>query len=650
MSNELPTLAELKKYIKQSGFRKPSRKKLMRAFNVPDALRNPFKKLMAGLKDDSKKDARAPKDDKTHSERLIGVVVEEPKGLVAYAVKKKFRHPFVLSKHTQEGLVEGDIVLMQEKQLPFPTRGKKLQQADVMEKKGSLTVGSDLSELSILQHELPTDFSPNVLKDVGTLDCQSYVPDIDKGKRKDLRALPFVTIDGEDAKDFDDAVYAEPHKNGFKLMVAIADVAHYVKYGTMLDKEAYERGNSVYFPGKVLPMLPERLSNDLCSLVPHEDRPVLVVEMLIDKNGQLREYTFFRGVICSKHRFTYNSFQHEWDNNNTSHPLWGNVISPLMEAYKVLFKARRKREALEIETAEWKVLFSDTGEPFALNKTERFDSHKLIEEFMVLANVAAAKALDDDKDIASALFRIHETPDNLKIENLKQQLIYLKLLQNKEDIGSHATFNEVLGRARGTGLEATVSELVLRAQSQAKYHPKNIGHFGLNLTHYTHFTSPIRRYSDLIIHRALIKKFALGEDGISPKEIEKLSEIGLHLSDRERLAAEAERETLQRYVTQYMQQHLGQTFEGRVSSVRPKGLFVSLDEIGVSGLLPVRELGREYFIYDEARSALTGSKSGQSFTVSDRVNVAINEVNVISGFVNFSYAPHSPRSGKRKSK
>jgi ribonuclease R len=374
------------------------------------------------------------------------------------------------------------------------------------------------------------------------------------GKRTDLRDLPLVTIDGSDARDFDDAVFAEAdgdakNPGGYRILVAIADVAHYVRPGDALDTEARKRGNSVYFPDRVVPMLPEALSNGLCSLRPDEDRACLAVEMVIDARGQKVKHRFMRGLMRSSARLTYEQVQAAADGGEAGIVPEG-IIEPLYGAYRLLLAARNERGALDLDLPERKVVLGDDGKVASIEPRERLDSHRLIEEFMVLANVAAAETLEAKR--RPCMYRIHESPDPEKVEALKEYLQGLDLPFGTSGVIRPKTFNELLAKVRGGIHETIVNELVLRSQSQAVYSPDNIGHFGLGLRRYAHFTSPIRRYSDLLVHRALIDAHGFGKDGLGEIEMESFNETAEHISMTERRAAAAERSAISRYVAAYL--------------------------------------------------------------------------------------------------
>jgi ribonuclease R len=461
-----------------------------------------------------------------------------------------------------------------------------------------------------------------------------------EGKRIDLRHIPLVTIDGEDARDFDDAVFAEPdldpeNHGGFHLIVAIADVAYYVRQGTALDKEAFKRGNSTYFPDRVIPMLPEAISNDLCSLRPKEDRHCLAVHMWIDKDGVMKKHKFMRGLMKSIARLTYNQVQAAYDGrpDAMTEILVRPVIFPLYEAYKILLKARKNRGTLEIDVPERKILIDESGAMSGLALRERFDSHKLIEEFMVLANVAAALALQAKK--APCVYRVHDVPSFEKMDNLRTYLSTFGIQIPKGSVDEPAQLSEILNKAKGKPFAPLVSESMLRSQMQAHYSPDNIGHFGLALNHYAHFTSPIRRYADLVVHRSLIAAYGLGDGGLAPEDVQKLGDTCEHISITERASMEAERSSVDRFSAAYMADKVGATFTATIGSVTRFGLFVRLTETGADGLVPIRLLDNDYYIHDERLHALIGRRSNRIYRLGAQMRVELLEVEPLAGAMLF---------------
>jgi ribonuclease R len=580
--------------------------------------------------------------------KILGLYEEPPGrnglGLVT-PTDRKLRREFDVRPADKNDARPGDIVWIEEAGSELSRRAK------VIERIGPMSDPRTISLISIAANDIPVDFPEAAAKEA---EDARAAPMAD---RLDLRRVPLVTIDGEDARDFDDAVYAEPdpdHPGGWRLLVAIADVAWYVRHDKPLDRAAYRRGTSVYFPDRVVPMLPEQLSNNWCSLLPRQDRPVLVAEMWIDAEGALKKHRFHRAMMHSAARLTYTRLQraHDGAPDDEVAPLMDSVVKPLYGAYRVLLAAREKRGALDLDLPERLVRLGDDGRIAEIGVRERLDSHKLIEEFMVLANVAAAQALEQRH--APCLYRVHDQPDAAKLESLRE---FLGTLGIAVPIGQRlrpADLNRVLHQIEGKPVARLVNETILRSQSQAVYSPDNLGHFGLALARYAHFTSPIRRFPDLIVHRALIAAYGLGEGGLPEADKGRFTEFGEHLSMCERRAVAAERGALDRYVAAYMAAHVGASFAGRVTSVTRFGLFISLDGTGADGLLPIRSLGQEFFRHDEARQMLVGERTGETYGLGDRVKVRLDEADTATGGLLFDLVEllerverQAPAHGKR---
>ena len=466
------------------------------------------------------------------------------------------------------------------------------------------------------------------------------------GKRTDLRGIPLVTIDGADARDFDDAVFAEPLPDGgHRLLVAIADVAQYVAEGGALDTEAALRGNSVYFPDRVVPMLPEALSNGLCSLVPGEDRACLAVEMEIGSDGRKTGHRFLRGLMRSHARLTYDAVEDYHNGGTAPEGVGAGALDALFAAYGRLAEARRERGALELDLPEKRVRFDDAGEPVAIDRKHQSASQKLIEEFMILANVSAAETLEEADRLC--VFRAHEPPAAEKIDALHQLARAMGLSFPKGQVVRPRNFNALLDQARGKGDAgdlALLNETVLRSQSQADYRISNPGHFGLALRRYAHFTSPIRRYADLMVHRQII---ALLENRKTGPEREAAAETAGAVSMTERQAAAAERRTVDRYAARLMADHAGRTVEGRVVSVAAFGAFVEIEDSGAEGLLPLARLPRhEYYDADPLRGVITGENSGWRLRTGDTVTVAIEDVDPLKATLTLSYRDSGEPGGE----
>jgi ribonuclease R len=457
--------------------------------------------------------------------------------------------------------------------------------------------------------------------------------------RTDLRRVPLITIDGSDARDFDDAVFAEAdpdHPGGWHLIVAIADVAWYVRPGDALDRSALQCGTSVYFPDRVIPMLPEALSNDLCSLRPREDRATLAAHIWIDAQGRIRRHRFERAMIRSAARLTYDQVQAARDGtpDDAAGPLMERVIAPLYGAYAVLAAARDKRGALDLDMPERKVEIGANGHISRIAPRQHFDSHKLIEEFMIAANVAAAETLEARH--TPCMYRVHDVPDPAKVAALADFVAALGFRMAKGQVMTATQFNRLLAQARGTPHWELINDMILRTQSQAVYSPDNLGHFGLGLRRYSHFTSPIRRYADLLVHRGLIRALGLGEGGLPDSAEGAFEDLGVRISAMERRGMLAEREALDRYITAFMADHVNAEFQGRVTGVTRVGLFVTLDETGANGLVPIRSLEpRDFYFHDERHQRLVGERTGRYFSLGMRVAVQLIEANTLTGSLLF---------------
>lgn len=483
-------------------------------------------------------------------------------------------------------------------------------------------------ESAIHTHEIPNEWSDDLLAELNAISDE--VTEADKEGRKDLRGLNLVTIDGEDSKDFDDAVYAKRRKKGWRLVVAIADVSHYVKPGTALDKEAHKRGNSVYFPQQVIPMLPEKLSNGLCSLNPQVDRLCMVADMSIDEEGKLERSQFYDAVMNSKARMTYNQvhdiLQNPDSENRETFKEVVEDVETLNELYQVLKKAREERGALEFETTETRIVFDDDRKIDKIIPVVRNDAHKLIEECMLMANVSTARYLKWHK--IPMVYRIHETPKEEKLANLKTFLGDFGIELGGGDEPTATDFAEVYGKVKGQPYEHLVGTVMLRSMNQAVYSPEKLGHFGLNYDHYTHFTSPIRRYPDLLIHRAI--RFAWNKQDTSEFTYteQAMATLGEHCSSTERRADDATREAVTFLKCEFLSHRLGEEYEAVVTAATNFGLFVELDPLYVEGLVHITELGEDYFHYDNSRHCLKGERTGKTYRLGDRVKVQVAQVNL----------------------
>jgi ribonuclease R len=580
--------------------------------------------------------------------RVLGVFRALPDGggRLIPVDKKQAGKELNIAKIDTAGAQDGDLVSVD----LVRSRGFGLASGKVKERLGSLASEKAISLIAIHAHGIPMVFSRDALRE-----ADEAQPATLKG-REDWRDVPLVTIDPPDAKDHDDAVHAEPdpdpaNKGGFIVHVAIADVAFYVRPGSALDRDALIRGNSVYFPDRVVPMLPERISNDLCSLVPGEARGALAVRMVIAADGRKRSHTFHRVLMRSAAKLAYAQAQAAIDGrpDDVTGPLLASVLKPLYAAHDAVKRARDERSPLELDLPERKILLRSDGTVDRVVVPQRLDAHRLIEEFMILANVAAAETLE--KKSLPLIYRVHDEPTLEKVHALQEFLKTLDIPFAKSGALRPSLFNRVLTLVAGQDYESLVNEVVLRSQAQAEYSSENYGHFGLNLRRYAHFTSPIRRYADLVVHRALIRALGLGEGAMPDSETpEHLTEVAAQISLTERRAMKAERETADRLIAHHLADRVGASFQGRISGVTRAGLFVKLDDTGADGLIPIRTLGTEYYNYDETRHALVGSRSGAMHRLGDVVDVRLVEAQPVAGALRFELLSEGrviPRGGRR---
>lgn len=507
-----------------------------------------------------------------------------------------------------------------------------LKRAKVTGVIGSYKTEKAASIIAIHANEIPHVFPESVIHE------SEAIKPVFQGKREDWRDIPLITIDPADAKDHDDAIQAEPDPDvtgGHIVRVAIADVSAYIKSGSAMDTEALLRGNSVYFPDRVVPMLPERISNNLCSLREGEDRPALAVEMYFDAEGRKTKHTFHRVLMRNHANLAYPRYQAAIDGkpDEKTKPLMKDVLEPLYEAYKCMTRGRNKRQPLELDLPERKIMLKEDGTVDRVLVPERLDAHKLVEECMIQANVCAAETLE--RKSQSLIYRVHEPPSLDKMEKLREFLTSLEMSLAKPGNIQAMHFNQILSHVRGSENEELVSQVVLRSQSQAVYAAENLGHFGLQLSRYAHFTSPIRRYADLIVHRALVGSLGLGEGGITPHEEKTLDEIAANICITERRAMQAERETIDRLIAGFLSEQIGATFHGRINGVTKSGLFVTLDDTGADGFIPISLLGDEYFIFDDTIHAVIGESSRQQYQMGQRVEVKLVEAAPVAGALRF---------------
>jgi len=577
--------------------------------------------------------------------RMLGVYRElESGGGRALPIEKRAlgREIFVPAGMAGEAR-EGDLValeLLREGRFGLPS-------ARVVERLGSVDTERAVSMIALAAHGIPHVFSAATLREADEAKPATLA------HREDWRTLPLVTIDPSDAKDHDDAVHAEPdtdpaNANGFVLTVAIADVAYYVRPGSPLDREALERGNSVYFPDRVVPMLPERISNDLCSLRENEDRPALAVRMVVGADGRKRRHKFHRIFMRSAAKLSYPQAQAAIDGSpdETTGPLLEPVLRPLWDAYAALKKERDQREPLDLDLPERKLILDKDGKLDRVIWPERLDAHRLIEEFMILANVAAAETLESQ--LSPLIYRAHDAPSMAKLSELGEFLATLGVKLAKGETMRPEHFNRVIAKAKGLPAETLINEVVLRAQSQAEYTHENYGHFGLNLRRYAHFTSPIRRYADLIVHRALIRALNFGPGGLEEAAPRSLADVAERISGAERRAMAAERETSDRLIAAHLASHVGASFKARIAGVTKSGLFVKLADTGADGFIPAATLGTDYFRFEEAHRSLVGTRTGETFRLGDPVEVKLVEAAPFAGALRFEMLSHGARGARGK--
>lgn len=563
----------------------------------------------------------------TNPAKVLGVFRKTSEGGRILPIDKGDGKEWQVPEGATGGAKDGELV---EAEQAGPKARMGLPRARVINRLGDPSAPKAVSLIAIHQHGIPDDFPDEVI-----VEADSMKPAGLSG-REDMRDMPLITIDPWDARDHDDACWAHAdddpaNPDGHVIWVAIADVAHYVHPGSPLDIEARRRGNSSYFPDRVVPMLPDRLSGDLCSLHEGVPRACIAVRMQVDATGQKIGHRFVRGLMRSVASLNYREVQEARDGtpNEKCAPLMDLIITPLYAAYEALVKARDRRQPLDLDLPERKVILSDEGKVTSINFADRLDAHRLIEEFMVLANVAAAETLIARR--SPLLFRVHEEPSPEKLESLRDTAQAAGLVLAKGQVLKTAHLNALLAQAEGTDHDELINISTLRAMTQAYYSPTNFGHFGLALQAYAHFTSPIRRYSDLVVHRALISAHKWGDDGLSHQEIDRLEATAQHISETERRSMMAERDTTDRYLAAFLSDRLGAEFTGRISGIAKFGAFVKLDETGADGLIPIRSLGREYFHFDRDKGTLMGSETGMIIGLGQRVRVKLTEAAPVTG-------------------
>lgn len=626
-SISFPSKEDVQSYVSQHTER-PSKKAIYDHFKIkggPNKIR--MKALLKELEDKDRLRSAKASEKKTSSDLnapqieqfVVGRVTEREGGYWLIPTTKKIKTFFKIAE--QKHLKSTDIGTVYRAEI-LSLEPPKVSLVELL---GSL---DKISFISAQTAGLPLTFPEAVIAASQGL----KVPPLEG--REDIRDIPLVTIDGADSKDFDDAVWAEPdphHGGGWHIIVAIADVSHYVHYGKPIDTEALNRGTSTYFPDMVIPMLPEALSNDLCSLRPQEDRACVGVHLYIDQHGHKKKHTFFRGLMRSAARLTYEQVQKYYE-QKSSEGVSFSLIEHLYGAFKALNQRRESRGTLDVDMEEPRIIVGKDGTVEEITIRSRLDSHRLIEEFMVLANVAAAEFLETHD--TPTLYRVHEKPDFEKIQELKRTLKTLKINWTGP-LMTPGDFTKLLRFVDATPYKKIINEMVLRCQSQAVYTPQNKGHFGLNLTHYSHFTSPIRRYPDLLVHRGIVGILGYA-DGLSDAEKEDMTFLGNDTSTKERRAEGAERDATDRFMTQYLSERINEEFSVYVSGVNKAGLFVNIIGVGASGLIPMNQLGQDYYIFKENPSRLEGRRTHRRFFLGDRLKVKLIEADQVKGRLTFS--------------
>ena len=577
------------------------------------------------------------------SSRLVGRIVEE-NGLVLVSPDDRRLHQDILiPPAARAGAGAGQIVIAEITEPPTPYRGPIGRVVAVL---GERLTPSLIVEMAIASHDLPHEWPQAALDEAARVEPTVGTADI--ADRVDLRDLPLVTIDGADAKDFDDAVFAQPTRSGFRLVVAIADVSHYVQPGSALDEEAYKRATSVYFPGFVVPMLPETLSNGICSLNPKVDRLCMVCDMRIDHEGEVTGTRFYPAVMRSHARLTYDRVWQAIGERNADARAEIGALMPQIEhlhgLYTVLAKARRQRGAIDFESREVEFRLDPHGEVVQLDARERNDAHMLIEECMIAANVEAAKFLL--KKRIPAPYRVHEPPPESKYADLLEFLREFRLGLPAYGEVVPADFSALLHSIRQRVDASLIESVVLRSQSMAVYQPQNTGHFGLALQAYAHFTSPIRRYPDLLVHRAIRHALAGGKADSYAYSAGDMAGMATHCSHNERRASEAERDVDERYKCAWMEKHVGSEFDGVVSGVTSFGLFVELVDSKINGLVHITQLPNDYYHFDPIRHLLTGERRGLRFRLGDKVRVQVLRASLEDRKIDFRLVTAEPRTAQ----
>ena len=563
----------------------------------------------------------------TNPKRVLGVFRKGSEGGRIVPIDKASSTEWIVGDQATLDARDGELV---EAEQAGPKGRMGLPRARIVERLGDPSAPKAVSLIAIHQHGIPDAFPDEAIAEA------DKARPLGLSGREDLRDLPLITIDPADARDHDDACYAEADSDpdnpgGHIVWVAIADVAAYVTPGSALDREARKRGNSSYFPDRVVPMLPDRLSGDLCSLHEGVPRACVAVRIKLDAEGNKISHHFVRGLMLSQASLHYGEVQDAMEGrlNERTEPLFQGVIRPLYAAYDALKQAREHRQPLDLDLPERKIVLNDDGKVESVNFRDRLDAHRLIEEFMVLANVCAAETLIAKR--SPLLFRVHEEPSPEKLNALRETAQSAGFNLAKGQVLQTRHLNALLSQAAGTDEAELINITTLRSMTQAYYSPENFGHFGLALQRYAHFTSPIRRYADLIVHRALVSSHKWGKDGLNPEELDRLEDTATHISETERRSMMAERDTTDRYLAAYLSERVGNEFSGRISGIARFGAFVKLDETGADGLIPVRTLGREFFHFDQEEGTLTGVDTGFTIAIGQRATVRITQATPVTG-------------------
>ena len=563
----------------------------------------------------------------TNPKRVLGIFKLGSEGGRIVPIDKASGTEWLVAESNRMGAKDGELV---EAEQSGPKGRLGLPGARITDRLGDPSAPRAVSLIAIHQHGIPDQFPDAAIAEADR--AEPAGPD----GREDLRDMPLITIDPADARDHDDACYAHAddasdNRGGFVIWVAIADVAHYVTTGSALDAEARNRGNSTYFPDRVVPMLPDRLSGDLCSLHEGVPRACIAVRIRIDAEGNKIDHRFVRGLMRSAASLNYQDVQAAADGTPDARtsPLLEPVLKPLYQAYQALVRARERRQPLDLDLPERRIVLTDDGTVQSVNFRERLDAHRLIEELMVLANVCAAETLIAKH--TPLLFRVHEEPAPEKLDSLRETAKTAGFTLAKGQVLQTRHLNTLLHQAAGSDEAELINMSTLRSMTQAYYSPENFGHFGLALKNYAHFTSPIRRYSDLVVHRGLIKAHGWGNDGLTGEEIDRLEPTAEHISDTERRSMMAERDTNDRYLAAYLSERVGNEFTGRINGIARFGAFVKLDETGADGLIPIRSLGREYFHFDREEGTLMGSDTGLLVALGQGVTVRLAEASPLTG-------------------